>query len=180
MLSASRLPPALTRPALLRAGASAAAALVALGALSACSSEDSSSSDSAALTAGHDAPVEYTKPPAPTDPNATPANEADSAAISTVINVFYDASNAEDADTFLSTLCEAVLPEYEGIENGSPVGDPIVVADIADIAVNSDAGTATASITIAMGKGSAEQSQAVPYKFTRAADGQWKVCGSPE
>lgn len=162
-------------PVLFRTALAAVATLAAVGALTACSS---SSDDTAALPSGHPAPAEYTKPPVPTDPNAVPANEADGAAITALINTFYETSNAEDADGFLATLCEAVLPQYEGITNGSPVNDPIIVSDVTDIAVNAD--TASANVTIAMGKGPGAQSQSVPFKFTRAADGQWKACGSPE
>ena len=178
--------PSAPRPFLVRTGIAAFATLAVAGTLISCSSDaddssaakDSAPKDSAPKDDVHSEAASSTAAPTRTaDPNATPADAADTAEITALVDEFFRTSNAQDADGFLLTLCEEVLPEYEGIENASPVVDPIKVDDISDIVVNAD--VATANITIAMGQGGTSQSETVPYKFVQE-EGEWKVWGNPE
>lgn len=124
-----------------------------------------------------DSPHGSAATPATIDPVAYPADEADSAAITAVIDEYFTTTNAQDADGFRAILCAPLQSEYGDLENEGPVPDPMSLDEVADIAVDTD--TATANITYSMGQSSGSLAQTAPFKFSRE-NGEWKVCGSPE
>lgn len=115
--------------------------------------------------------------PATIDPDTNPADEVDSAAITAVIDEYITTTNAQDADGFRAILCAPLQSEYADLRNEGPVPDPMLLDEVADIAVDGDA--ATANLTYKMGLAPGSLSQTSPFKFSRE-DGEWKVCGSPE
>lgn len=157
------------------AGAAVLATLAVGAVLTACSS----GADEPAVPNGaapHPA-VAQTGPAATIDPVAHPADEADSTAIKTLMDEYVATTNAQDADGFRAVLCDALQPDYEGLENEAPVSDPMVAEGLADVAVDGD--RATANFTYSLSQAADSPSQTSPFKFSRES-GQWKVCGSPE
>lgn len=163
----------------------AAAALVTLalgGALISCSSDaPEAPAETAAVANPHgdispNGSPTVTAPAPLIDPATHPANEADAAEITTLVDEYFTTTNAQDADGFRAILCAAVLPEYAHLQNLDPVPDPMRLESVSDIAVDGD--LATANLTFAMSAKEGAPSQTDPFKFTREG-GQWKVCGSP-
>lgn len=165
--------PAASRPHLVRVTTAALAAIALGGALVACSS---GSDEPPAPIANPHGEVATVAPPTMIDPATLPADEPDNAAITSLIDVYFATTNAQDADGFRRILCAAAQPDFADIENEGPVPDPLQFESLTDIAVDGD--VATAYLSYNMGDASSAPSETVPMKFTREA-GEWKVCGSP-
>ncbi|WP_024794649.1 Rv0361 family membrane protein [Tomitella biformata] len=168
--------PSTPRLNLARAATAALATLTLGGALISCSSTTEDPPPAAPVDSAHGAIAPSTAAGAPLDPAEYPADAADAAAITTLIDQYFTTTNAQDADGFRAILCAAAQPEFADIENAGPVSDPMQLEELADIAVDAD--TATANLTLTMGQSANSPSETVPFKFTRE-NGEWKVCGSP-